>query len=369
MLYLADRHEALDEVAWDEAAARREIAAIVRDTEDAYTPHAFWPQHPRDEFAEGEVPQKALYLGAAGVLWALERFGSPFPIDAVWRRAAGDYLARPDMGAVVPSWFCGRSFLLAREPDDLLYECIAGNIANPTWEMLWGSPGTMLGALAAFEKTGETRWRDLYVRNADALWDAWRDEIWTQDLYGHKVAYYGAGHGFAGNAYALLKGAHLLPETRRAALLARVERVTRALARRANGMANWAPMPGSERMLLQWCHGAPGFILCLAPFVPGLTDLLREGGELIWHAGPLKKGACFCHGTDGNGMALLALYQRTGEVRWLERARRFAMHAIRQSRESLAAVGRRRYTLWTGDLGLAVFLDACIRGEACQPGL
>ncbi|MEO8739330.1 MAG: lanthionine synthetase LanC family protein [Casimicrobiaceae bacterium] len=36
---------------------------------------------------------------------------------------------------------------------------------------------------------------------------------------------------------------------------------------------------------------------------------------------PLNKGAGLCHGTAGNGYALLKFYRRTGDAIWLERAR------------------------------------------------
>ena len=44
------------------------------------------------------------------------------------------------------------------------------------------------------------------------------------------------------------------------------------------------------------------------------------------------KGASICHGTAGNGYALLKAFARTGDERWLERARRFAVHALAQMR-------------------------------------
>ena len=50
-------------------------------------------------------------------------------------------------------------------------------------------------------------------------------------------------------------------------------------------------------------------------------------------------------------------------------ARAFAMHGIRQTETHAAQYGRLRYSLWTGDLGLAVYLWDCIRGEAAFPTL
>jgi hypothetical protein len=101
-----------------------------------------------------------------------------------------------------------------------------------------------------------------------------------------------------------------------------------------------------------------------APFDgPKLAELLIAGAELTWSAGPLAKGSNLCHGTGGNGYAILKLYRRTGDARWLQRARAFAMTAIFQCREARLRYGRGRYSLWTGELGLAVYLRDCISGE------
>ena len=91
------------------------------------------------------------------------------------------------------------------------------------------------------------------------------------------------------------------------------------------------------------------------------------GGELTWHAGPLRKGAGLCHGTAGNGYAFLTLFARTGDERWLYRARRFAMHAIRQVEQARKEYGRGRYSLWTGDIGAALYLADCVDGAARPP--
>jgi Lanthionine synthetase C-like protein len=75
---------------------------------------------------------------------------------------------------------------------------------------------------------------------------------------------------------------------------------------------------------------------------PRLDDLLVAAGELTWAAGPLAKGPGLCHRTAGNGYAFLKLFKRTGDERWLDRARAFAMHAIAQSDRDAAEYGRRR---------------------------
>ena len=120
----------------------------------------------------------------------------------------------------------------------------------------------------------------------------------------------------------------------------------------------------SEIFFLQHCNGAPGFITTLAATPSGedagLDTLLLQAGELIWHAGPPVKFPSLCHGAAGSGYAFLKLHARTGDERWLDRARRFAMHAIDQAEAWRAQYGQRKYSLWTGDLGLAVYLADCI---------
>jgi hypothetical protein len=83
----------------------------------------------------------------------------------------------------------------------------------------------------------------------------------------------------------------------------------------------------------------------------------------------LRKGASLCHGTSGNGFAFLKLFSRTGDEIWLERARRFALHAGAQVAAARRRHGRGRYSLWTGDLGTAVYLHHCIAGTSEMPTL
>ena len=91
--------------------------------------------------------------------------------------------------------------------------------------------------------------------------------------------------------------------------------------------------------------------------------------EAVWAAGPLTKGANLCHGTAGNGHAFLALHRRTRDPMWLERARAFAMHAIAQAEADARRFGQLRHSLWTGDVGLALYLWDCIHGQAEFPTL
>lgn len=398
MLFDPARHERLLPIDWDAGKARAAIAAIVADAENAMSEAVTWPWHPLDWDNEPQPAPKSIYLGAAGVLWSmwyLQRTGAvSLRVDpvALIDRVYEAYLAQPDTGEVVPSYFLGEvGVLLVRwrltgsaDAADKLFASIERNIPNPTNEALWAAPGTMVGALHMRKCTGAARWRALYLENVEQLWRTWLPSeyancnLWTQDLYGHIVQHLGAGHGFAGNAYALLRGAELLSAERRELLYDRCVQTLRATQVVEGDAANWPPSvgparPGRTKMLVQWCHGSPGMMTGLSDFPVGRSSemdrMLVQAGNLVWQAGPLEKGPGLCHGSAGNGYAFLKLYERTGDPGWLARSRAFAMHAIDQSERARQKYSRRRYSLWTGDPGLAVYLWHCTSGKGGLPVL
>ena len=122
---------------------------------------------------------------------------------------------------------------------------------------------------------------------------------------------------------------------------------------------------------MQHCTGTPGIVntLSILPADPEIDALLVAAGELTWAAGPVAKLPSLCHGAPGSGYAFLKLHARTGDTRWLERARRFAMHAIEQAERAKQQHNQRKYSLWTGDLGLACYLWDCTRVRAEFPTL
>jgi len=313
-----------------------------------------------DDDGDAAGPATGVYVGAAGVCWALDRLAVRgwAQLSAPWRARAGALVeiarATPETGTRAPSYFLGEAGVLAvadRDPD-ALFAVIESNIEHPAVEPLWAAPGTMLPALFHYRRTGEARWRELWLRNYRHLIDRWQYAadagcyLWTQHLYGEVVRITGAGHGFAGNAHALLCGLDLLPADEAAVVVGRARDTLLATAIRRDGLANWLPhvgpaRAGREAILVQWCHGAPGMVTSLAalPADPDTDRVLEEAGAMTWHAGPLAKGPGLCHGTAGNGYALLKLHQRTGDAVWLERARRFAMHAIGQSEPRARSIG------------------------------
>jgi hypothetical protein len=276
------------------------------------------------------------------------------------------YRATPDFGQDPhpPSLLCGETGILAASERvgsaaanrDRLREMIRANRSHPTWELFWGSPGTMLAARACgFEE----EWRE----SAELLWAQWdeKTDLWTQHMYGRVRQYVGPGHGFAANVNAL-RG--FVPDD---VLRERVARLTERVALRDDGLVNWPPVPDDtpDTFRVQWCHGAPGIVITIGDLLPWALAL--AGGELTWRVGPLRKGPGLCHGTAGNGFAFLRLHALTGDAMWLERARRFGVHAVEQVRRERAAVGHGRYSLFTGDIGVALYLRACLDADPAFP--
>jgi lanthionine synthetase-like protein len=364
VLFTPEAHEALDDEPWMRERARAAIAAIVADAESAFDDG--WKVHPLD--AEPDDPPdtrfRTVYLGGAGVVDALE---------ALARRGFADlgrdylpYLERcldaapdfPGDDAERSLWMGETGIRLvvqrlapSRANLERLSELIAANERDERCELMWGSPGTILaGRELGLDVTASVEWLRAQ-RDADGLW--------TQRLYGQTTRYLGPAHGFAGCALALGEAAGL-------------SRTLERFAVEEGGAVNWPPLAGRRldengdgTIRVQWCHGAPGIVATLAHLLD--EEIAVAGGELTWRAGPLRKGAGLCHGTAGNGYAFLALLERTGDELWLERARAFAMHAAGQVERARSEHGRGRQTLWTGDLGTALFLADCLDGGGNLP--
>jgi hypothetical protein len=241
---------------------------------------------------------------------------------------------------------------------------------------MWGMPGSMLACMSMSEMTGEARWRALFETQAAHLLADLQETpdgpIWEQDLYDRHTKFLGPVHGYAGNMIPLLRRWDWLTGDQRARIADVVPNTLSRNAWRDDDGVSWRGTVGHDKppWLCQYCHGAPGMVATFAdaPFTsPQLETLLLDGGRFTWAAGPLAKGSNICHGTGGNGYAFLKLYRRTQDDMWLERARAFAMTAIAQCHEARKEFGRGRYSLWTGDVGLAIYLWDCMTGRPCFP--
>lgn len=363
MIYDPSSHEPLTATPWDPARAEQAVAALVADAEQALA-GGVWPFHPRDydEDDNGMEEFTILYLGSAGMIWALHRLGSSVDYTGVADDALRRYRERPDLGEPLPGLFLGEAGILlvahvlgaASADRERMRELVVANEENPAWELFWGSPGTMVAAR-------ELALTDELERSGELLVAEWDrgGGIWTQTIAGRPAQYLGPAHGFVGNVHAL-RGLLDDDELRR-----RVEPVLRRHAVTDGDLVNWPPTVGTECTRAQWCHGAPGIVTTIGDLLP--EDLLLGGAELTWRAGPLTKGAGLCHGTSGNGYALLRAHAITGDGVWLERARRFAMHALEQVERTRAEHARGWFTLFTGDIGTALFLRSCLDADPRFP--
>ncbi len=395
MLYRPEAFEPLTERAWDDAWARARIREIAAAADAAFDPVGLWPADPWDAW-QTRTPLKGLYVGAAGVLWALDALRRRGVVEMRLDLAgAAEELAAGWSADDLPDWELpepARAGLFNGETGVLLVACLLvrdspalsaaladrllararENTANGARDLMWGAAGTLLAARAMLEWSGDERWADTWREGANALL-ASRDEdgCWTHRLYGEEYRGLGVPHGAPGNVRVLLDGPIDGPIDD--ATRERLRRETAALLERTavleDGLANW---PGSVRECLlgadgqirvQWCTGAPGVILSAADCLD--EELLLAGARLVWRAGPhgSDKGPCLCHGTAGNGYALLKAFERTGDEEWLARARRFAVHAL----EQVGRRGRGRFSLWTGDVGVALFAADCCEGRAAYP--
>jgi len=351
----------------------------VADTEAAFDDG--WAPYREDEPAPKRF--RSVYIGGAGVIRALDdlqRRGLAEPARDYAPYLSQEYVPDEPHLDNQPGLLTGETGIRlvlqrvepARENLDRLAELIAANERDEHLELLWGSPGTMLAAADLYRTTGEERWLDLWQGSAAWLESQCDREsrIWTQLIVGKEARYLGPAHGFAGCMLALVAFGSSTELDEQAVA------VTRRFAVEEDGLANWAPVadddlrPSDGRIRVQWCHGAPGMVTSLAGFAQHDDEhdrLLRAGGELTWRAGPLAKGSGLCHGTAGNGYAFLALLERTGDEVWLERSRAFAMHAAAQVSRAREQHGRGRFTLWTGDPGVALYLADCLAGRGAPP--
>jgi lantibiotic modifying enzyme len=391
VLFTPGRHEPLTGPPFREASARDAIERIVARAEgELDVADGRWTLDPADAEPDDEHPASCLYHGAAGIAWALGEL-DPGLVDGEFVEGlAARILAEPD----APDWVAGGVWLgvsgvlaVAERhwPDpsrrDRIAELALAALDSPALEVMFGHPGHTALAAQLHERTGEQRWAEIWSAGAARLLDEWRydDELgawlWTQRFGAHETRNVGAAHGLIGNVHVLLRGGALLPEEQRNEVERRAVETLTSLAVVEDGLANWPPVAGgslvaNDRIRVQWCHGASGVLSSLwdcASDDDEWSELLLAAGRLVGEAGPFRDEPGLCHGTAGNAYAFLALWRRTGDEQWLERARAFAMHAAAQVEERAARLGHGRHSLFSGDEGVALCLASCIAGDERLP--
>ncbi|NQZ24589.1 MAG: hypothetical protein HRT53_21405 [Colwellia sp.] len=398
MLFDLERHEPLTTTLWNNNILKKEIIAIIDDIEQSLLPNASWPTHPLDAESYPKIgPKWSAYAGAAGAIHGLQilkNYGYDVrDLSYLLEEVHSSFIKSPDV-SVEPGLQIGKiGILLPRllaEPDNkevsqYILKCMEETVSLPLYEITSGQSGMMHAALALYRKTADTCWKNIFIKGAKSLMDNWQEDIetgewhWQSQVFGAKRHYYGACHGISGNANILLQGIDLLPSSYSEIIINRTVSTLNISAKREANLTNWTlcTKPNIDKLLVQWCHGAAGIVTAMAMTPKNnslnsklLDELLTKTGELVWQAGPLVKGSNICHGTAGNGYAFLYLYKRSGNSLWLDRARQFAIHAVEQCQKDRVHYGQGRYTLWTGDVGLAIYLYHCLYPDnAAIPGL
>ncbi|KAL4705148.1 hypothetical protein ACJJTC_018719 [Scirpophaga incertulas] len=140
----------------------------------------------------------------------------------------------------------------------------------------------------------------------------------------HDKVYFGAAHGMAGILFMLLQAREYINA---ADIRSFIKPSLDWLLSQQYASGNFPSSlnSSSHDRLVQWCHGAPGFVpLCLLAYQIFEEDkylkIALQCGEVVWQRGLCKKGFSICHGVAGNAYTFVQLYQVTKEPKHLYRA-------------------------------------------------
>lgn len=168
----------------------------------------------------------------------------------------------------------------------------------------------------------------------------------------HNKVYFGAAHGTAGILLILTRlGKQMHPE-----LLKQLIELSLL------DSGNFASSLQSQRdSLVQWCHGAPGFIPLLLEYQEYLpasehNTLIDVVLSVIWQRGFLKKGEGICHGLAGNGYVFLSTYLTTKEPVRLIQALCFAQEILNKGIEQCCYTADRPDSMFEGLSGVVHFI-------------
>jgi hypothetical protein len=102
MLYERAQFEPLTDEPWDPDRVRNAVATIASDTAAAFDPATLWPAHDWDA-GHAPLPLKSLYVGASGVIWALDELrrrghaDTSLDLSAAALRTLESFRAEPDI--------------------------------------------------------------------------------------------------------------------------------------------------------------------------------------------------------------------------------------------------------------------------------
>ncbi|XP_019851239.1 PREDICTED: lanC-like protein 2 [Amphimedon queenslandica] len=185
----------------------------------------------------------------------------------------------------------------------------------------------------------------------------------------HEKHYLGAAHGLAGILTVLMQAIHLK------SISSHIDAIKSTIDKLLTLQFSTGNFPSSlescsNDKLVQWCHGAPGFVHMLGMAYKVFHDekyliAMEKCGEVIWERGLLLKGFGLCHGTAGNAYSLLSLYQSTGQDYHLHRAIKFCEWCMTET--EAGKLPDRPFSLFEGIAGKVIFLaDIYYNSQKCH---
>lgn len=254
-------------------------------------------------------------------------------IDGSYKTANDDYLARS--GYTVDPNRCGvANEILARTAVDAAINQDAAKVMKlcqfANWiltaeegsdEWLYGRAGYLYLLRAATARIGEVAEKEVLSEIERTKEKVVKRILQTpQPWYWHGKCYLGAAHGAIGIVTQLVLS---LPEC-----ASGLEETVSHLLSLQLASGNWpSSLPEAAQsyalnsddksriqkrgQLVQFCHGAPGFITSLTAiraYFPNHEKQIDEAVEIgrshVWERGILVKESCLCHGTCGNALCL-----------------------------------------------------------------
>jgi eukaryotic-like serine/threonine-protein kinase len=274
-----------------------------------------------DERAEDGLLESSVYYGEPGIWWVralVAAFRDPRSAGAVGERF-GD----------------------------------AARFASPRRDITYGPAGMLLGLAALVEalhevegvatlrSAGDAVAADISASAGDAL-------ISEHDELG---GYLGVAHGWAGLAHALIRWSSARSQPPPELALGLLDRLL--YLRRPSG--RWPRRIGERRVYRGWCNGSAGWaqLWSAAWAATGEEKMLRLAEAAAEDAVAADDDvASLCCGRAGEAFAALTLFRTTGEKRWLDAAKRVAVHAAAKSDTDEG----QKHELFHGRLGVALLM-------------
>eukprot|EP01090_Pellita_catalonica_P005836 TRINITY_DN16057_c0_g1_i1.p1 TRINITY_DN16057_c0_g1~~TRINITY_DN16057_c0_g1_i1.p1 ORF type:complete len:466 (-),score=43.48 TRINITY_DN16057_c0_g1_i1:35-1432(-) len=214
--------------------------------------------------------------------------------------------------------------------------------------------------------------RDLIVQKAYQIIDtgvqhgSTSEMIWPNPAFPN-ILFWGEGHGSTGVLIRLLDIPEIMANATSRGLLKNTLDFLLTLQFPDGNFPTplQPPYPGKPDVLVQWCHGAPGFMPVLTKAWAVFNDTkylasAERAADCVWERGLLTKGLMLGHGISGNTYMFLNMYKLTQNKKYLYRAIKFQEYVL--THPGLSEVSEMRkptptpFMFFVGSYGSAVVL-------------